>query len=71
MKSFLLSLVSCIAIAYTGAFFEIWTLPRHQKMITARDVARKLRPMFEFTDDVREIRNERREKTEAAFRDKP
>ncbi len=70
MKSFLLSLLSCIAIAYTGAFFEIWTLPQHQDMVTARDVARKLGPFLKFTDDVREIRNERREKSEAAFAEK-
>ena len=67
MRSFLLSLLSCVAIAYTGAFFEIWVLPRHENMLTADDVARKLSPLFEFTEDVRNIRNDIRKKTEAVF----
>jgi hypothetical protein len=67
MKSFLLSLLSCVAIAYTGAFFEVWQLPRHENILTARDVGRKLKPFFKFTDDVREIRDDMREKNEKVF----
>ena len=70
MKSFLLSLFSCVTIAYTGAFIEVWTLPQHRDMVTVHDVIRKLQPMFKFTDGVREIRNGRRAKTEAVFAEK-
>ena len=71
MKSFLLSLLSCVAIAYTGAFFEIWELPRHEKILTARDVGRKIKPFFKFTDDVREIRGDMKEKNESVFAESP
>ena len=67
MKSFLLSVLSCLTIAYLGAFFEVWSLPRHENMWTAHDVGRKLRPWFEFTDDVREARDGMREENEAVF----
>lgn len=67
MKSFILSLLSCVAIAYTGAFFEIWKLPRHDHMFTATDLARKIKPFFGYNDDLREIRDGMREKNEEAF----
>ena len=67
MKSFLLSLLSCVAIAYTGAFFEVWKLPHHESILTARDVGRKMEPLFEFTEDVRDIRDGIREENEKVF----
>lgn len=67
MKSFILSLLSCVAIAYIGAFFEIWKLPRHDKMFTATDFARKIKPFFGYDDDLREIRTGMREKNEEMF----
>ena len=71
MKSFILSLLSCVAIAYTGAFFEVWKLPRHGEVLTARDVGRKIKPFFKFTDDVREIRDDMKEENEAIFAQSP
>lgn len=70
MKSFLLSLLSCVAIAYVGAFFEVWTLPRHGKMFTATDLARKIKPFFGYDNDLREMRDDLRQKNENIFANK-
>ena len=67
LKSFLLSLLSCVAIAYAGAFFEVWTLPGHKDIITAKEMGQKLKPYFGFSDDLREIRDDMREKNEKVF----
>jgi len=67
LKSFLLSLLSCVAIAYTGAFFEVWKLPRHDNMFTAADLARKIKPFFGYNDDLREMRDGMREENEEMF----
>ncbi len=67
LKSILLSLLSCVAIAYTGAFFEIWKLPRHDNMFTADDFARKIKPFFGYNDDLRDMRDGMREKNEEMF----
>ncbi len=67
MKSFLLSLLSCVAIAYIGAFFEVWNLPRHEKMFTAHDFIRKIKPFFGYNDDLRDMRDDMREKNEEMF----
>ena len=67
LKSFLITLLCCAAIAYIGAFFEIWKLPRHDNMFTARDFARKIKPFFGFNDDLRELRTDLRTKNEEIF----
>lgn len=70
MKSFILSLLSCVAIAYIGAFFEVWKLPRHDHMFTATDFARKIKPFFGYNDDLREMRDGIRQKHEDEFANK-
>lgn len=70
LKSFLLSLLSCVAIAYTGAFFEIWKLPRHDDMYTYHDLAKVVKPWFGFTDDLREIRDGEIAEKERIFAEK-
>ena len=70
LKSFILSLLSCVAIAYTGAFFEIWKLPRHEDMYTYHDFAKVVKPWFGFTEDLRDMRNSEVAEKERIFAEK-
>ena len=71
MKSFLMTLIAVAAVAYAGAFFEVWELKvLGDDPLTAKDVGRKLGHFFDFTDDLREIRDDLREKNENIFANK-
>jgi len=68
MKSWAITLIAAAAVAYTGAFFEVWKLDiLGNDPFTAADLGQKLGQLFDFTDDLREIRDDLREKNEKIF----
>lgn len=68
MKSFMVTLFAVAGVAFIGAFFEIWEIEfLGEDHITAKDVGAKLGRAFDFTDDLREIRDDLREETEGEF----
>ena len=68
MKSLGLTLIAAAAIAYSGAFFEVWEVPvLGDDPLTFSDVGERVGHFFDFTDDLREIREELREESTGRF----
>ena len=68
MKSLGLTLIAAAAIAYAGAFFEIWDIALlGDDPLTAADVGERIGLLFDFTDDLREIRDDLREENTKIF----
>ena len=68
MKSLGLTLIASAAIAYAGAFFEVWEVPIFgDDPLTVTDVGDRISHFFDFTDDLREIRDDLREETTDIF----
>lgn len=71
MKSFAVTLLAAVGLAYAGVFFEIWNLSVFgEDPVTFKDVGRKLGHYFDYTDDFREIREEELQNTKDIFANK-
>ena len=68
MKSFVITLFAVAGVAFIGAFFEIWEISFFgDDHITAKQVGERLGKAFDFTNDLREIRDDLREEAKGAF----
>jgi hypothetical protein len=72
MKSLALTIITFIAIAYSGAFFEVWELRiLGEDPVTATDVGERLGHYFDFTNDLRDLREDLRREKEDSIANTP
>ncbi|MDE0825298.1 MAG: hypothetical protein OSA48_00645 [Akkermansiaceae bacterium] len=72
MKSFVITLFTVAGVAHLGAFFETWEISLlGDDHLTAEQVGERLGKAFDFTNDLREIRDDLREQTEGEFAKSP
>ncbi len=74
MKSLLISALSGMAVAHSGAFLTVWELPYVEEHLTYRDVGRKLNKVFKLDerfDALRDHRDAMRRKNEEIFAARP
>lgn len=68
MKSLGLTAIAAAGLAYAGAFFEVWTIPVFgENPVTVTDVGERVGHFFDFTDDLRQIRDDLREDNTRIF----
>lgn len=68
MKSLGLLPIAAVGFAYAGAFFEVWEIPLlGDNPITATNVGARVGHFFDFSDDLREIRDDLREDNTGTF----